>query len=356
MARSDFTEKEVNVKKKLYYIGIDAHMRKCTTTIKGRSKKVLDQFEFDNDLQGIGRFIRRVRLRGHEPALALFESTGNYWRVLHRELEKTAIKPILVNPYDIKIITQAKFKDDNRDSDRLCDLVRGDFYKPSHVPTEEEMDLRELVRTRLDLRYDATEYKNHVHAILAKYPLKRPAGLYTIKGREWLQMAPLWDYDRVVLDTHLVIINAVEQRISLLEKEICRIAVSEPRALLLMTMPGIGPVTAVTILAEIGGDLARFTSPEKLTSYAGLVPSHRNGADTVRTGDITKRGSCRLRNAAVEVAFVAVQYDPHHKQRYERLSARKGSQKALTATARELLEDAWYMLTKEEPYNHPTRS
>ena len=219
MARSDFTEKEVNVKKKLYYIGIDVHMRKCTTTIKGRSKKVLDQFEFDNDLQGIGRFIRRVRLRGHEPALALFESTGNYWKVLHGELKKTAIKPILVNPYDLKIITQAKFKDDNRDSERLCDLVRGDFYKPSHVPTEEEMDLRELVRTRLDLRYDATEYKNHVHAILAKYPLKRPADLYTIKGREWLQMAPLWDYDRMVLDTRLVIINAVEQRISLLEKE-----------------------------------------------------------------------------------------------------------------------------------------
>ncbi len=71
-------------------------MRKCTTTIKGRSKKVLDQFEFDNDLQGIGRFIRRVRLRGHEPALALFESTGNYWTVLHRKLEKTTIKPILV--------------------------------------------------------------------------------------------------------------------------------------------------------------------------------------------------------------------------------------------------------------------
>ncbi len=79
--------------------GIDVHTRKYTTTIEGRSKKVLDQFEFDNDLQGIGRFIRRMRLRGHEPAIALFESTGNYRKVLHRELEKTAIKPILANPH-----------------------------------------------------------------------------------------------------------------------------------------------------------------------------------------------------------------------------------------------------------------
>ena len=230
--------------------------------------------------------------------------------MLHGELKKTAIKPILVNPYDLKIITQAKFKDDNRDSERLCDLVRGDFYKPSHVPTEEEMDLRELTRTRLALRYDATDHKNHVHAILVKYPLKRPANLYTVKGREWLRTAPVRDYDRMALNAHLTILDAVERQISLLEKEICRIAVTDSRARLLMTMPGIGPVTAVTILAEIGNDLARFTSPEKLTSYAGLVPSHRNSADTVRTGGITKRGSRHLRNAAVEAAFVAVRYDP----------------------------------------------
>ena len=166
-------------------------MKKCTATIKGRSKKVLDRFEFDNDLHGIGRFVCRVRLRGYEPAIALFESTGNYWKVLHRELEKTAIKPVLVNPYDLKVITLAKFKDDNRDSERLSDLARGDFYKPSYVPSEKEMDLHELVRTRLDLRYDATKRKNHAHAILVKYPLKRPAYLYTAKGREWLRTAPV---------------------------------------------------------------------------------------------------------------------------------------------------------------------
>ncbi len=154
----------------------------------------------------------------------------------------------------------------------------------------------------------------------------------------------------------MTILDVVERRISLLEKEICRLAVSEPRALLLITVPGVGPVTTVTILAEIGEGLARFTGPEKLTSYVGLVPSHRNSADTVRTGGITKRGSRHLRNAAVEVVFVAVQHDPHRKRRYERLSARRGPQKALVAAARKLLEDAWYMLTMEEPYNHPNEA
>ena len=133
-------------------------------------------------------------------------------------------------------------------------------------------------------------------------------------------------------------------------------AVTDPRTKLLMTMPGMGPVTAVTVLAEIGDDLARFTKPEKLTSYAGLVPSHRNSADTVRTGSITKRGSRHLRNAAVKAAFVAVRYDPHRKQRYERLAARRGPQKALVAASREMLEDIWHVLTRNEPYNHPNEA
>lgn len=72
-----------------------------------------------------------------------------------------------------------------------------------------------------------------------------------------------------------------------IEKEICRISIFDPRASLMMTMPGAGPVIAVTVLAEMG-DTSRFAKPEQLTAYAGLVPSHRNSADAVRTGGITK--------------------------------------------------------------------
>ena len=330
-------------------------MKRCVATTKGRSKKVLDQFEFDNNQHGIRLFVHRTMRHLHTPAIAIFESTGNYWKVLHNELEKTSIKPILVNPYDLKIITQAKFKDDRVDSERLSDLARGDLYKPSYVPTQKEMYMRELTRTRLSLRRDATRHKNHVHAILVKYPLEWPASLYTTKGKEWLKNAPIRDYDRMTLDSHLDILDTTEKRIALLEQEICRIATTDPQAMLLMTMPGVGPITAVTVLAEIG-DISRFIRSEQMTSYAGLVPSHRNSADTVRTGGITKRGSTWLRNAVVEAAFVATRHDPHRRTRYERLSARRGTQKARVAAAREMLEDMWYMLTRNESYNHPNEN
>ena len=65
------------------------------------------------------------------------------------------------------------------------------------------MDMHELILTRLDLRHDATKHKNHIHAILVKYPLKRPAHLYPAKGREWLRMASVRDYNRMTLNARL---------------------------------------------------------------------------------------------------------------------------------------------------------
>ena len=114
-----------------------------------------------------------------------------------------------------------------------------------------------------------------------------------------------------------------------------------------------GPVTAVTILAEIGDDLSRFTSPEKLISYAGLVPSHRNSADIVRTGGITKRGSRRPWNTAVEAAFVAVQHDPATSGVTSGCPPEGEPQEALVGAAWDLPENVWCMLTRKEPYNNP---
>ena len=335
---------------KLFFIGIDVHKKTCVATIKGRAKKALLQTAFDNDAAGIKRFIETLRRSGYLPAKAIFESTANYWKVLHDELKDAGIDAVLVHPFTIKTIIQAKFKDDKVDSEKLADLGRTDMYTRSFVPDKYHRDLRELTRTRLGIKHDTTTHKNRIHAILAKYPHRQPAGLFTGQGRAWLRIVPVREIDRMALDAHLAILDAMSAQISLLEKEIARVATTDERALLIMTMPGIGPVTAVTVLAELV-DHRRFKDPEKLTSYAGLVPSHRNSADTVRTGGITKRGSAWLRNAMVEAAFVAVRFDPRLRARYDRLAAKRGPMKARVAVARQMLEYVWHMLDRNAPYN-----
>ena len=172
----------------MYYIGIDVHSKKCMTTIKGRTKDILKQTEFDNDVQGIDGFIRMIRQEGYVSATAVCESTGNYWIVPHDMLEEAGINTLLAHPHNTKIITQTVYKNDRADSEKLADLCRLDMVPESFVANKAQRDLRELTRTRLELQDGISAPKNRIHAILAKYPHKRPVkGLFTDRGLEWLK-------------------------------------------------------------------------------------------------------------------------------------------------------------------------
>ena len=334
----------------MYYIGIDVHKKKCVTTIKGDAKKVLKRTSFDNDITGINGFTGMLRSDGYLPATAACESTGNYWIVLHDTLEAAGINTLLAHPYHLKIITQTAYKNDKADSEKLAELCRLDMIPESFVVNAAQRDMRELTRSRLALVDDTKAPRNRIHAIVARYPYKRPrGGLFTGDGLEWLQNLDLSETDRLGVDTHLAKLVFLRGRIARYEKRIAEIAWDDPRARLIMTIPGIGYITAVTILAEIV-DHGRFASAEKLVSYAGLSPRHHNSGDTVRTGGITKRGSVWLRTAMVEAAFVAVRHDARIGARYQKLAARIGSMKARVATARVMLEWVWEMLNSGTEY------
>ena len=165
---------------------------------------------------------------------------------------------------------------------------------------------------------------------------------------------PLREVDRMAVQSHLATINTLLGQVAKFEKKIVGIAMSDRRAQLIMTIPEIGYITAVTILAEIVYH-ARFADAEKLTSYTSLVPKHHNSRETVRTRGITKRGSAWLRRAMVEAAFVAVQHDVRTDARYQRLTTRIGPMKARVAVARQMLEWVWEMLEHSTEYRTQDR-
>jgi transposase len=128
-------------------------------------------------------------------------------------------------------------------------------------------------------------------------------------------------------------------------------------AALLRTMPGVGEITALTVLAELG-DVSRFKSRAAVANYAGLTPIVRSSNQKTWQGGISHRGSSHLRRVLVEAAWTAVPRVPHYHHQYQRIKARRGSQTAIVAVARQILEDLFTMLRKDQAFRFvdPPRS
>ena len=122
-------------------------------------------------------------------------------------------------------------------------------------------------------------------------------------------------------------------------------------AALLQTMPGMGLLTSLTILSELG-DLSRFRGRAAVANYAGLTPRERSSDTKRHLGHISRRGSSHLRHMLGEAAWVAIRRVPRYGAMYERVAARRGKNIAITAVARRILEDSWVMLKRAEPFRY----
>lgn len=121
----------------------------------------------------------------------------------------------------------------------------------------------------------------------------------------------------------------------------------DERCLLLLQLPGIGLIMAMTLLAAIG-DISRFPTAGHLVGYAGLGGRAHDSGQTHRSGRITKAGRRDIRAAMVEAAHTACRVHPHWQAELARIEPRLGKNKAIVAIARKLLVAVWHILTKGE--------
>ncbi len=170
----------------------------------------------------------------------------------------------------------------------------------------------------------------------------------------WVSLASLalpepW---ATTLATSLGLVDELDERIDECGRELIRLGADHPYIPLLMTVPGVGPVTAYTIASEIG-DIGRFASPKKLTRYTGLCPLVRQSGNRDVRGALAKTGPKYLRWALIEAATHAAR-DPRYRDRYERNKRRlgrgRGAKVARVDIARQLAEAIWHVLTKNEPF------
>lgn len=287
---------------------------------------------------------------------AVLEATGN-WSYMYDVLAAKLDKVVLAHPKRVRAIAAARIKTDRIDATILAHLARTDLLPTAYAPPIDVRELREVVRHRSKLVRERTRHKNRIHRVLAQYNLHAPCSdLFGKQGRLFLAEVRmrLLSTSQLLLDDYLHLIETLNERIDALNHIIRTWAKNDPRAALLMSMPGVGEYSAAVILAEIG-EVQRFPGPKQLCSFAGLVPSIRSSDMRIRQGHITKEGSPWLRWIMISAAQRAPCASPRLRQFFDRTARRHGRKTARVALARKMLCIVFCMLRDNEPYREEHR-
>ena len=329
------------------YAGIDVHRKRSQVAVVAEDGKVQLNKNTVNGTEPL------LRLIGGLPAgtPVAFEAAFG-WGWLLRLLEDYGFDPHLVHPLQCKAIASARLKNDKVDAATLAQLLRADLLPEAWIAPPEVRQLRALLRHRVQLVRLRTLLRNRIHAVLAGHGHGRPEGCWTGPGREWLASLELPAVSREVIPDALALIDALQQPIDRLDWEVHQHAKADPRVKVLTQLPGVGPFTALVLLAEIG-DITRFGSARKLASWAGLTPTVRGSDRTVRHGHISKQGSVWARWALCEAAQTAKRH-PQFAASYQAIARRRGKKIATTAIARKLLTRAYHLLTDASSAGAPS--
>ena len=322
-------------------------------------------------------------LASHGITHIAMESTGVYWRPVYNLLEDEGRTILLVNPQHMRAVPGRKT--DVKDSEWLADLLRHGLLTGSFIPPAPIRELRELTRYRKTLVQQRAQEVNRVQKTLEGANVKLAAvatDVLGVSGRAML--AALLDgqddpealaelargrlraklpelrqalqgrvkpHHRILLAQMLAHIDFLEAAIADLHAEIEQALCPFDEAVeLLQTIPGIGPVAAAAIVAEIGVDMSRFPSARHLASWAGVCPGNKQSGGKRLSGRTTQ-GNVWLRGMLGEVAWsIARSKGTYLHAQYHRLARRRGKHKAALAVAHSVLVIIYHLLRDQRPY------
>jgi transposase len=284
----------------------------------------------------------------------VIESTTNAWHI-YDLLEPLAEKVLVANPIKVKQIAQARVKTDIRDTLILARLLAANMIPAIWVPPVDVRNLRYLLSQRRHLVGMHTQTVNRMHSVAHRHHLSHPKGKrFNEKNTGWQQDDELSDTEKFQLELDMNTRKHLDEQAGKITKKLARMSHEKPWAesmLYLMPLPGFGVITGMTVLAAIG-EISRFESFKKLSSYSGLTPGVEQSGVKNRGKGITKEGRKDLRWAMVEVAQRAVKSDPLWQRRFDELCRRMHRNQAIVVIAHRLLELVWFVLTRKQSYRH----
>jgi transposase len=324
-----------------FFNGIDVHKRQWTVTTR------VD-----------GTYLKTYTLPPSPQALAKYLKTnypnGSYFSVYeagfcgtsyHTELCALGINNIIINPADLPLTNKLKTnRTDCYDSRALAEFLEAGKLNPIHIFPVDHQELRSLCRFRGTKQTDTARSKNRIKSMLMYYGITIPE---QFQGKRcwsrlfvnWLKELNLTTAAGTTCLQHMI--SDLEyhrtQQLSMLRtirKTLIQCTLDK-RVDLLRSIPGVGPISAITLISEIG-DMSRFKSEAHLSSFIGLLPSESSSDQNITVNGINPRCNTYLRTILIEDAWVAIRYSPSLLAYYKKHAYSNNSKKAIVKVARKL--------------------
>jgi transposase len=325
------------------FVGVDLHKR-VSQLARLREAKPASQLRFTNDVVTVEKLLKKLP-QGSKIA---FEATGSWWWFVDLA-ERTGHEVVMSHPKQTKAIASARLKSDKVDALMLARLLKADFLPTVWIPPAVQRHLRELLAHRARLVRQRTSVINELHALYAKRNIDCGMIFHRVRPPAF-RAADLGGYGERIAEEDVALLGFLNRQLQGLDKELKTIAEQDPVSKRLMTIPGVGPVSAVAASCWIG-TIERFSNSKKLSSYFGLAPKVRQSAERERHGHITKEGNRMVRWLLIQAALWHIRRGPvSSRKHYLGVLKRRGKQIARVAAANKLLGIMFQMLKEKIDY------
>lgn len=326
----------------LYYIGFDIHKKVIVYCVKDVAGGVIDRGSIESTRGGLGQWVSSLK----HPWIGAMEATlFTGW--IYDFLKPHAVELKVANPLMLKAISASKKKNDRDDAEKIADLLRCNLLPECYMASQEIRELRRVLRYRSLMVREAVKMKNKTAGLLmevgAQYNKKR---LHTKKYFSEL-LDSLEDVPESVRNmlklsrSNLEMFEVVQKR---LVRELRKNERIKDRVERLMTIAGVGEITALTWVLEIG-DPMRFHSIRQAISYCGLCSAQRESAGKEKRGPISKQRNKHLQTILIEAAKLAPRKNPELAEVNIRETEKGNHNRATLAVARKLVA---YMLAVDK--------
>jgi transposase len=323
-------------------MGLDQHRAQITAEwIDTETGEVSRGRIVPADRPGVRKFL--ARFRGLDLEVALEATTG--WRFVVEELRQVGAEVHLAEAAQTSALRGSKqhAKNDRADARHLRELLMAGRLPECWIAPDHLLDLRARVRLRHTLVDERGEWQQRMQAVLYHHGLPKRGGLLTGENRAWIAQLPLTGAAREQITVALAMIDAVDVQVGPRERELRSYSRRQTGCKAIQAHYGIGALTSVVILAELG-DARRFSSSREAVRYGGLDITVHASDKRRAPGHLSRQGPPVLRWALYEAAQTARRKTSPDYAYYRQAAERLGDNRALLSIMRKLLKRSYHTL------------